>query len=362
MPSARTTAPPDRRRALRRRLPSRRSGPFGAIWPATLVLFACSPLLAAGSLSSDAISGMLPFAAVLAIAAIGQTLVVQQRGLDLSVPGTLSLAAVIVTKYPNMDNGRLVAALLVVALAAAAVGAINGLAVTVFGVSPIVATLAVNSLSLGAVQKLSGGFPTGATGNLNHFALAKTAGIPNTVIIATILVVLIGAIVGRTVAGRRFQAVGDSPRAARAAGVPVFRYQVTTYIAASLCYATAGVLLAGYVKTPGIFVGDSYLLPSVAAVVLGGTSLAGGIGSVVASAGGALFLTQVDQVVLAMGAADAAQYLIQGAIIAVGMGVRAVPWRRLPARVGRGPSAAPAAALAAGGSAAVEVDSRSVEA
>ena len=94
-------------------------------------------------------------------------------------------------------------------------------------------------------------------------------------------------------------------------------------------YALAGVLLAGYLGIPSLLVGNSYLLPTIAAVVLGGTSLFGGAGSVAASAVGALFLIQLQQLTLGMGAPAAVQDIIEAAIIAVGMGLRLVPWRRL---------------------------------
>jgi ribose transport system permease protein len=96
-------------------------------------------------------------------------------------------------------------------------------------------------------------------------------------------------------------------------------------------YGLAGVLLAGFLQTPNLQPGDSYLLPSIAAVVLGGTALTGGNGSVVATAIGALFLTQLNQVVLGMGAPSSVQLLIEGAIIAIGMGLRNVPWARISA-------------------------------
>jgi len=87
----------------------------------------------------------------------------------------------------------------------------------------------------------------------------------------------------------------------------------------------AGILITGYLSTPGIGAGDNYLLPTIAAVVLGGTSLAGGSGSVLATMMGALFLTQLEQVVLGMGAPDSVQLVIQGAIIALGMALRYAP-------------------------------------
>jgi ribose transport system permease protein len=135
---------------------------FSAIWIATAVLFAASPIIAPGSLSHAAIFSMLPFAAILAIVAVGQTMVVQQRGLDLSVPGAISLAAVLVTKFPNQANDMVPWAITLTILAGAGIGLINGLAVSLLGIAPFVATLGVNALLLGFVQWYSGGSPTGA--------------------------------------------------------------------------------------------------------------------------------------------------------------------------------------------------------
>lgn len=319
--------------------------PATGIVIATAILFAISPLLAADSLEKTSLLTMLPFAAVLAIAALGQTLVIQQGGIDLSVAGSISLASVIVTVHADGDDGKIVSALLLVLAAALVVGLLNGALVSFLGIPPIVATLGVNSLLLGVVQQISGGATGAAPDGLTDFALDRTLGIPNTVVIAVPLTAIVFLAVKKTVIGRRFEAVGVSPRTARATGIAVQRHRFAAYVVASLAYALAGVLLAGYVKTPGISGGDAYLLQSVAAVVLGGTALTGGRGNVLASALGALFLSQLNQVVLSMGAPTAVQYLISGAIIAAGVGLRHVPLRgrRRPAAARPGADDGPAA-------------------
>jgi ribose transport system permease protein len=296
---------------------------YSAIWVATALLFALSPLLARGSVDQSALLSTLPFAAILAIASIGQTLVVQQRGLDLSVPGMITLSTIIVTKYPNGHDGRLPVAIGLIAAACIGSGLLSGVAVTRFSVTPLVATLGVNALLMGVVLQITSGSATAAAPpGLARFALEKTFGIPNTVIIAIVAVVIVAAAVRTSVVGRRFVLVGANPAAAHAAGLRVRRYVRSTYILASLVYGAAGILVAGFLGTPGIGAGNDYLLPTIAAVVLGGTSLAGGTGSVVATAAGALFLTQLEQVVLGSGAGVSGQYLIQGAIIALGMAIR----------------------------------------
>lgn len=305
---------------------------FSAIWVATALLFAVSPLLASGSVSRSALLSTLPFAAILAIAAIGQTLVIQQRGLDLSVPGMITLSTIIVTKYPDGHDDRLPAAIGLVVLACVASGLVSGIMITWLSVTPLVATLGVNALLTGVVLQITSGASTAsAPPALAHFAIDKTRGIPNTVIIAIVCVALVAAVIRVTVVGRRFVMVGASLAAARVAGIRVNALGVATYVFASLAYGGTGVLVAGFLGTPGISAGNEYLLPTIAAVVLGGTSLAGGVGSVVATAGGALFLIQLEQVVLGLGAPTSVQFVIQGSIIALGMAIRNVPWRRLRA-------------------------------
>jgi ribose transport system permease protein len=287
---------------------------------------------------------MLPFAAILAIVAIGQTIVVQQRGLDLSVPGMISLAALIVTRYPNLDEHLIVPGILLTIAVCALFGLINGISVSFLNITPLVATLAINAFLLGFVQWYSGGFPTGAVDSLNGWAIRSVIGIPNTVIAALILIAVVTIVMKASIIGRRFEAVGANPDAARASGVRVRRYVLGSYVIAGVCYAIAGIILAAFLKTPGVFVGETYLLPSVAAVVLGGTALTGGVGSVIASAVAALFLTQLGQLVLSIGAPTSVQLLIQSATIAIGMGLRGIHLQSLGHLIGgRGRSGVAAA-------------------
>jgi ribose transport system permease protein len=310
-------------------------------------------------MTQSALLGMLPFAAILAIASIGQTLVIQQRGLDLSIPGMISLSVLLVTKIPDGQDGGLPMAVLAVLVAGVLAGLISGIAVTRFGITPLIATLGVNALLIGAVVQVSGGAATdSATPGLDAFAIGRTLGVPNTVLVAIVLLVAVAFVVRATIVGRRFVAVGANPPAARVAGIDVARYQVATYIASCVFAGVAGIVLAGYLHTPGHLAGDRYLLPTIAAVVLGGTSLTGGNGSVIATGVGALFLVQLQQVVLGMGAPSSIQLIIQGLIIAMGMAARTVDWQRIrrvlgggapPARTSAPVTAAPASPDAAEG-------------
>ena len=325
-----TRTKPERDAVLWRRAFAGRSS---TIWIATIILFIVSPLVAPGSIGRAALLSMLPFAAVLAIVSAGQTLVVQQRGLDLSVPGQMAFAAVLATALP-VNNGLPV--WLAVALGIALpgmVGIINGLLVTKTKTMPLVITLGMNALLYGTVLSISNGTPTAASRGLSNFALAKTAGVPNTVLIALLLLIVVGFITQRSVIGRRLTAVGVSERAARALGLRVDLYQIIAYGFAGLCYGAGGVLLAGYTQNSALFLGDSYLLPTVAAVVLAGTALSGGLASVVSAGVAALFLTQLDQLLLSMGWPESTQLTVQALVLILVVLIReviplAARWRK----------------------------------
>jgi len=285
------------------------------IWIATIVLFAVSPLIAPGSIGSAALLSMLPYAAVLAIVSAGQTLVVQQRGLDLSVPGQMALAAALATVLPDTMGVAVWLAVALGIIVPGVVGLISGVIVTKTKTTPLVVTLGMNALLYGSVLQISGGTPSAASKGLSSFALAKTAGIPNTVLIALLLLIVVGFVTRRSIVGRRLTAVGVSEGAARALGLRIDLYQIIAYGFAGLCYGAGGVLLAGYTQNSALFLGDSYLLPTVAAVVLAGTALTGGLASVVSAGVAALFLTQLDQLMLSMGWPDSTQLSAQAVVL-----------------------------------------------
>ena len=293
---------------------------------AVVLLLVAGKLLAPTSVSSGSLQGMLPFAAVLAIAAVGQTLVIQQGGIDLSVPGSVSLTVVITTFEPHGQDSRLLSAVLLALLVSVGVGLVNGTLIGRFGLNPIVATLGTNALMYAGVLGISGGSPRRTTALLARIADDSTAGVPNAVYFAMATVAIVSVLVKSTVVGRRFEATGANPFAARAMGLKVGRHRTGAYVGAQVMYWLAAVLLGGIVNQPTAFQGDAYLLPTVAAVVLGGTSLLGGRGNLLASAVAALFLTQLDQFVLALGVGFAVQTLVEAGALAVGVALYSVNW------------------------------------
>jgi ribose transport system permease protein len=312
------------------------------IGAATILLFAVSALLDPASVSITSLSGMLPVAAVLAIAGLGQMLVVQQGGIDLSVAGGISLAIVIVTHIPDGDNGRLIPAILLAIALAVVAGVLNGILIGGLGLNPIIATLGTNAVLYGVNLSISGGRPRITTTLLGNVAGGSTAGIPNSIFFAIATLVIVAAVVKRTVSGRRFEAIGANFRAARAAGLRARTYQSLCYVWAQLLYCLAGILIAGITSQPTAYAGDTYLLPSIAVVVLGGTSLLGGRGFPLPTVVAAVFLEQLIQLVSVLGVSPAISPLVQAAALAIGISLYTVNWQAVLASLTR--ASQPAAA------------------
>ncbi|WP_378941213.1 ABC transporter permease [Mesorhizobium sp. ANAO-SY3R2] len=305
------------------------SGPTGGIAAATIVLFLVGGIIAPNSLGSDALAGMLPFAAVLALVALGQTLVIQQGGIDLSVPGVVSISAVVVSYLSQQPHMSVAFALFCTFTVAAMSGLINGLLVSRVNVAPIVATIGVNALLYGVNVRISGGTPVAMPGSVSAFSNATIFGITQLAAVVLLAAAALIILIKATPFGRRFKAVGSNARAARAAGITASRYQIFAYVCASMLYASGGIVLGGLMQLPSPQQGDAYLMPSIAAVVLGGTSLLGGRGNFAATVIAALFLTQLQQLVRTTGAGIGIQYVFQGAAILVGVGIYSLNFRKL---------------------------------
>ncbi len=295
----------------------------------TIVLFALSTVLAPSSVKPETLNGMLPFASILAIVGLGQMLVIQQAGIDLSVAGSMSLAAVIVTVNPGGDNAKLIPALLMSFGIAILIGGLNGILVGFLKLNPIIATLGTNSLLYGLVMAISHGIPRQTTPRLEAIVTSSPLGVPNTVLFAVAALLLVIFFLRNTVAGRRFGSIGSSPAVASISGLRVRTHLALAYVWGQLLYTLAGVLIAGVISSPNGSMGDAYLLPSVAVVVLGGTSLLGGRGLPTATVIAAVFLSQLDQFVLALGVNFAIRTLVQAAALAIGVAIYTVDWARV---------------------------------
>jgi ribose transport system permease protein len=304
--------PADTRQRPRRKLPA-----FTAIGVATVLLFAVSAVVAPRTMSSISLLAMLPFAAVLAVAAVGQTFVVQQRGIDLSVGGTISLAAIAVSVVPARNGIPTLAAIILALVLCAAVGALNSILVSKLAITPLVSTLAMNALLTGAVVLYTKGSPATAPQDLSAVVSANFLGLPALVWFALAFVAIVALLASKTVTGRQFVLSGANPSAATISAMRVDRNILLAYIGGAVCYGIAGILLAGFLRNTTVGLGNAYLMSVIAVVIVGGTPLTGGKGTIIGTAISALFLSQLIQLVLTLGAPTASQLLIQAIAIAV---------------------------------------------
>lgn len=285
---------------------------------ATLLLCLFGGLAAPSTVSPGALVGMLPFVATLALASIGQHLVIQQRGIDLSAAGAISLCAAVVSALPPSGADGIVSGQYVVLtlFAGLAAGTFNGVIITVFRVPALITTLGTNALFQGAAVFLTGGHAQQVPPSINAFGVGRTLGVPNTIYVLVIVALAIALTLTWTTIGRRFVAVSVSPRAALSMGIRVDLYQIATFAFAGLLYATAAILLSGYLVTPPVFSGTPYMLATIAAVVVGGNSIAGGTNaSVLATVVGAFFLTYLSQLVVSLGYDTSLQFVLQALIV-----------------------------------------------
>ncbi len=304
-------------------------GEFGPIWVALAALVLLSAWLAPGTLRLGALTAMAPFASFLAVVAVGQMLVIRQRGLDMSAGSMMTLSGLVLADLSS-HSGMTVRPVLGTLASAALIGTINGLLVARINIRPIVATLAMDALLLGGVRAISGGTATTMPQPFQHLAHASLLGIPSSLLFALGSIAVVAVLVNMTVTGRRFIAVGASPRAAAGSGLRVIRYQVGAYAGASICFCLAGMMLAAFTGSASQTAGADYLLPGIVAVIVGGTQFSGGRGSIIATAVAALFMAQLQQLVLSMGASTATQLLVQASAIVIAVGLQALPrfWRQ----------------------------------
>lgn len=285
-------------------------------------------------------------AAVVAIVAVGMTFVILTAGIDLSVGGIVFLTAAIVTDLDAGMNPVLLS--LLVAVAAAGMGLVNGLAIGRFGISALIVTLATQSLYRGIAGRLTGLQRIPIPGPLTTLGLGTVGGIPDPIFVMA-AVALVGYIIYRwTVFGRYVQAIGSNRDAAIDMGLPVRRVIVATYVLTGLFTGIAALVSIGQLGSVEPDTGIGLELTVITAVVLGGTSLFGGRGSIVGSLLGAAILTIVSNGLVLIGASPYIFDMIRAIVLIVAVGADALqryalsgaglPWLPRPAPGGPTPS------------------------
>lgn len=294
---------------------------FLSIWIALAVLVVIGAIFLPRSIQPSAVLSILPFAAFLAIAAMGQAIVIMARGIDLSVPAIVTLSSTVLLGVSSGSDDRVLIGIVAALAAAVAVGLVNGLLVALIRLNALIVTLATGAIVAGITLSYRQGLPAEATvpRALARFGEERLLGLNHTIWVAIAITLVITFVLRKTVLGRNFEAVGANPAAAHASGLEIVRYQCGAFVVAALLYGIMGILISAFIRNPTLEVGNPYLLAPIAAAVLGATSIKGGIGSMVAVLGAALFLTQLGQMLKLMGLATSYQMIIQGIAIALGM-------------------------------------------
>jgi ribose transport system permease protein len=294
---------------------------FVTIWIATAVLLVICRIVAPSTLSSASWSSLLPLGSVVAIVALGQMLVIMMGGIDLSIGASISLLANVLVGVSKGSDGQMAKAVVIVFVVAAAIGLVNGLLVAVFELNPLIVTLATGLILLGINAEYRAGIAnsTSVPDALSDFVFAKVLAISKTFWFVVALTLVVSVILRSTTLGRRFQAVGANRRAAWMAGIRVRLYVTGAYVLAACAAGLAAIFIGGIVVSPGVDPGANYLLGPVAAVVLGGAALSGGLASPASTWLAAFFVTLLNQMLKVLGLSNASQFVVFGLAIVVGM-------------------------------------------
>lgn len=281
-----------------------------------VALFALGGVLRPGFASYALAINILRLAAFLSIIAAGQTLVIISggEGIDLSVGAVVTLGAILVFRIVDGQNALVLPALLVALLAGLTIGAINGLGIMLLGIPPLVMTLGMTGVVQGLILVITQGQLEGAAAPIMTRLISSPLllGIPGVVLLWLVLGGAMWLLLERTVYGKQLFAIGVNRTTARLSGVPVPTIVVLTYALSGALAALGGFVLLGYTQNVFLNLGAPYTLPSIAAVVVGGTLIAGGVGSYFGTMAGALVLTVIASLLTALQLPESARQIVYG--------------------------------------------------
>jgi len=281
-----------------------------------VALIAGTNVASPGFVTPAQLSTTLLYAAPLGVLAAGQTLVLLTGGIDLSVAGTATAAAYLMAGLGGLGTGTAVALALLLGLV---IGVVNGIGVGVFGVQPLIMTLGMAGVITGALAlaalSFTNGVPT-VPEPVHQLGSGTVWGfVPVNLFVWAPLALALTIGLRHSGFGRMVYAVGDNPLACRLAGVRVWQVLLATYALCGVLGAGAGILLVGYTNAADQNLAIPYLLPSVAAAVIGGTSILGGSGGYAGTILGALILTVLDSLLTILSVPQAIKQMLYGVIV-----------------------------------------------
>jgi ribose transport system permease protein len=284
-----------------------------------ILLFLVGGIINPNFLNINQAINIVRLAAFLGIIAAGQTLVIisGREGIDLSAAAVVTLSAILVYRVTNGDNAMIPVGLLVALAAGGIIGGINGIGIAVIKIPPLVMTLGMAGVVQGTILQVTQGELVGNTPPLmvQLISAPLVGGIAGVVFIWMVLGVAMWFLLERTRYGKQLFAIGVNRTTARLSGVRVQLLVVLTYALAGMLAAFAGFILLAFSQTVFLELGQPYLFPSIAAVVVGGTVLAGGKGSYWGTMSGALVLQLTDSLLRAMRLDEAYQLIVFGIVL-----------------------------------------------
>ncbi|MGH7057428.1 MAG: ABC transporter permease [Acetobacteraceae bacterium] len=291
-----------------------------AAYGAAVLLFVIGSFIHPGFASRESVTTILLISSFIGLVAAGQCFVVLIGGIDLSVPWVLNAAAILLATASLGQNDRALYAIVLTLGMGALAGLANGIFVVFFEVPAVVMTLAMDGIVEGLTLGLSGGLTCGACASYAPPVVQKVVhgvvlGVPAALWLWLAIIVFVSFVLSFTRFGRATYAIGNNPRAAFLAGVNVNLTTVFLYVLSGLFSALAGILLVGFGGQASLGMGNPYLFQSIAAVVIGGVSILGGSGLYVGVAAGAISLTALVSVLLALDMPQYGRSIIYGLVI-----------------------------------------------
>ncbi|TGT74372.1 ABC transporter permease [bacterium M00.F.Ca.ET.159.01.1.1] len=293
--------------------------------PAVVTAFACIVLLlflgslySRSFLSPEYLLQQLKVASFLGVIATGMMLVILLGQIDLSVPWAVAAGAMMACAAAAYGSAGVALAIPFGVLCGVAIGIVNGIGVAYLRIPSMIITLATNAVAQGLMVVYTGGFSPqdSATAAMRYLATGFTIpGVPNAVIIWALIGAAMVFMLTRTSFGRAVYGIGNRERAAFLSGIDTRRIVLIAFAVSGGLSAFGGVLLAGYASKAAQSMGDAYLLPSIAAVVLGGTSILGGRGSYLGTVAGVILITLLQSILSVMQMPEAGRQIIYGVVI-----------------------------------------------
>jgi ribose transport system permease protein len=282
-----------------------------------LVLYIISGIMTPAYFKFSHIMKILVLGCFLGIISIGQTFVIISGGADLSVAYTVTFSACVFAQTIKLTGSGLTGLIAVIAVSLA-IGLFKGFGVAVLKIPSMVMTLAMNAILMSVTYLYTGGVLKGeSTDFITALAKDSIFGVRYCVIAWLVLGIIAIWILKKTRFGRSIYAVGSNMRVAKLSGINTTSVLMGVYVFSTLMMTIAGIILIGYLGYPNYTMADGYQLISIAAVVIGGTSILGGQGGYLGTMGGVVIIYLIESILITLNIAEAGKEIVNGAIILI---------------------------------------------